>query len=133
MFPFVLYFLTGAMTCLQIFASMMWVVWGAPLSAIQLISLFGALTLVGASLLSVFKPIRAHVIALTGILAEWIFYLPTIVSESLKNKLTYEHLEVFSPIILLTLATFYSSIAVLIDLKKIKVQVPGWLFPESDN
>jgi hypothetical protein len=79
MLPFILYFVTGLVTGFHVYTLML-AAYGAPTSALEIISLLGSFCLMIAAYLSLFKPYASSRVALLAVLAIWCFYGPAIAS-----------------------------------------------------
>lgn len=94
MLPFLLYFITGAITGFHIYALLSLVVYGAPFDPLEAVALLGSLGLMVAAYVSLFRPYAAAKIALIAALAIWSFYGPAIAkvarTRSGKRALTSE-------------------------------------------
>lgn len=80
MLPFFLYLIAGALTGFQVYALIALGAYGAPVSPLEFLSLFGSLVLIVAAYLSLWKPRVAARVALLAALTIWCFYAPASLS-----------------------------------------------------
>ncbi len=76
--PFVLYFVTGAVTGFQICTLLVGALYNEPVNPLMLVALLGSVGLLIAAFVSLFRPHIAAKFALVAALAIWCFYGPAI-------------------------------------------------------
>ncbi len=76
MLPFLLYLIAGVLTGFQVYALVALGAYGAPVSPLELLSLFGSLVLIVTAYVSLWNPRLAARVALLAALLIWCFYAP---------------------------------------------------------
>ena len=86
MFPFCLYFGAGVITGFHVYTLLAMTTYGVPFSPLELVALLGALGLLIAASISLFKPRAGARVALVASLMIWSFYGPAIANLALAKS-----------------------------------------------
>jgi hypothetical protein len=122
----VLYLLTGLIAGLQVFTSLMQAVWGAPTHPVQYIALVGALSLVVASVVALFRGRAGGLVAFGASFFCWAFYLPAMWATLARSGFTLAALPfVLVPLALLSGTTVHGWFRIW------RRQLPHWAFPDA--
>lgn len=103
-----IYVTVGVVTGYQIYASMMWAVWGAPSSPLRLLPLAAAAGMVVAAALSPSRPSASTIVATACLLVLWTFYVPSVTGAP--DTLTLLQPAVWLPMLTLAVATVYAAV-----------------------
>jgi len=126
MFSPALYLLTGLVAGVQVFMSLMQAVWGVPTHPVQYIALVGALILIAASVIALFRGRAGGLVAFGGSLLCWAFYLPAMWATLARSRFTLAALPfVLVPLVLLSGTTVHGWFRVS------RRQLPHWAFPDA--
>ena len=126
MFPSALYLLTGLIVGLQVFMSLMQAVWGAPTHPVQYIGLVGALILILASVVALFRGRAGGLVAFGASVLCWAFYLPAMWATLARSRFTLAALPfVLIPLALLSGTTIHGWFRIS------RRRSSHWAFPDA--
>ncbi len=78
MFPFCIYLITAVVIAFSVLSDLRWAVWGGPISSGHFTALVGAIILLVASFLALFRPRVSTILGIIGTIAIWPFILPMV-------------------------------------------------------
>lgn len=108
-----LFVLTGLATGLQVYYSLSWAIWGAPVQPYQYMAFIGPAVLGVAAIFSPRRRRTAGLLGLVGSVRLWIWYKPALYAVWVNPPVPFRFRVAFVPILFLVFATVLSIIMIV--------------------